>query len=169
MSELSKKAAYLKGYAEGLGAEFKSDEGKIVEKLLDVIEAMAEEIELLSADVCENREMIDEIDDTLLLIADDLYGDDEDDDDWDEYDDDDDDLFGDYDDDEEFDDFVDDDMDEEDYSGDFFEIQCPECSEDFMISYDDIVDNGEIHCPHCEKRVELDIDYEDGEDDEWSF
>ena len=44
MSELSSKIAYLKGYAEGLGAEFKSDEGKIIEKLIDIIEAMAQEI-----------------------------------------------------------------------------------------------------------------------------
>lgn len=167
MSELSSKIAYLKGYAEGLGAEFKSDEGKIIEKLIDIIEAMAQEIADLEMIVEENCDLIDEIDDTVLAIAEDFYGDDDDDDD--EYSDfDDDDLFGDFDDD--FDDFTDeDDEDDDEFSSDFFEIQCPECNEDFMINYDEITDEGEINCPHCKKRVELEIDFEDGGDDEWSF
>ncbi len=173
MNEISKKVEYLKGYAEGLGAEFKSDEGKIIEKLLDIISDMAEEIENLSADICENRELIDEIDDTLLLIADDIYGDDiDDEDDMDFLDDDDDelfDLFDDDDDDDEDFDFSDEELDDE--NSDLFEIQCPECHEDFMVEYDELVDGGVIRCPHCEKRVELEIDFteSDEEDDEWDF
>ena len=162
MSELSKKAAYLKGYTEGLGAELKSDEGKIIAKLLEVIEEMAEEIDYLAADVEENRELIDEIDDTVLAIADDLYGDD--DEDFNLFDDDDDDDF--FDEDEDFDDF--DDLDEDDDS-DLFEIQCPECNEDFMIEYDEIIDGGVIRCPHCDKRVELEIDFDEDEEDDIKF
>lgn len=156
MSELLNKAAYLKGYAEGMGG-MNSNEGKIIDKLLEVIEEMAQELEYLAADVAENRESIDELDNTFYMLAEDVYEEydyDEDDDDFlDLYDDDDDEFF---DDDEEF--------EEIDDNSDLFEIQCPECGDDFMIEYDEIIDGGEIRCPHCEKKVELDIDFDD--DDE---
>lgn len=157
MSGLSKKVSYLKGFRDGIGAELESDEGKIINKLLDIVEEMAEEIDRLSNAEKEREKMIDDLENDVLMLANDIYGDDDDDDDFG--------LFDDDDDDDDFDDFDD---SEDDESSDLFELQCPECGEDFMISYDEILDGKELRCPHCEKRIELELD-EDESDEDWSF
>ena len=87
MEDLIKKVSYLKGYADGLDLSPKSDEGKLIIKLLDVMSEMADTIEELNSRVDDVEDVVDELDDCVLEIADDLYGDDE----YDDYDDDDDD------------------------------------------------------------------------------
>ena len=47
MEDLIKKVSYLKGYADGLDLSPKSDEGKLIIKLLDVMSEMADTIEEL--------------------------------------------------------------------------------------------------------------------------
>ena len=84
MEDLIKKVSYLKGYADGLDLSPKSDEGKLIIKLLDVMSEMADTIEELNARVDDVEDVVDELDDCVLEIADDLYGDDE----YDDYDDD---------------------------------------------------------------------------------
>ena len=88
MEDLIKKVSYLKGYADGLDLSPKSDEGKLIIKLLDVMSEMADTIEELNSRVDDVEDVVDELDDCVLEIADDLYGDDE----YDDYDDDDDDA-----------------------------------------------------------------------------
>ena len=85
MEDLIKKVSYLKGYADGLDLSPKSDEGKLIIKLLDVMSEMADTIEELNSRVDDVEDVVDELDDCVLEIADDLYGDDE----YDDYDDDD--------------------------------------------------------------------------------
>ena len=89
MEDLIKKVSYLKGYADGLDLSPKSDEGKLIIKLLDVMSEMADTIEELNSRVDDVEDVVDELDDCVLEIADDLYGDDE----YDDYDDDDDDDY----------------------------------------------------------------------------
>ena len=84
MEDLIKKVSYLKGYADGLDLSPKSDEGKLIIKLLDVMSEMADTIEELNSRVDDVEDVVDELDDCVLEIADDLYGDDE----YDDYDDD---------------------------------------------------------------------------------
>ena len=86
MEDLIKKVSYLKGYADGLDLSPKSDEGKLIIKLLDVMSEMADTIEELNSRVDDVEDVVDELDDCVLEIADDLYGDDEYDD-YDEFDD----------------------------------------------------------------------------------
>ena len=146
MDDLIKKVAYLKGYAEGLDISPKSDEGKLIMKLIDVMAEMADTIEELTDRVYDVEDIQDELDESLLAIADDLYGDEELDD-YDDFDDDYDDEFADgYDD----DDFV-------GGESDYFEIECPNCGEDVMIDFDMIDDDSAIVCPNCHEEIELEF------------
>ena len=45
MEDLIKKVSYLKGYADGLDISPKSDEGKLIIKMIEVMSEMAETIE----------------------------------------------------------------------------------------------------------------------------
>ena len=89
---LTEKAAYLKGLADGLGLA-DSSQDKVLKAVIDMLGDLAESVEGLDGEMEAVCEELDEIEE-------DLYSDDDDDDF--EYDDDDDD---DYDDDDEFDDF----------------------------------------------------------------
>ena len=153
MEDLIKKVAYLKGYAEGLDISPKSDEGKLILKLIDVMAEMADTITELEDRVYDVEDIQDELDESLLAIADDLYGDDYDDYDDDEYDD----IFGD----DGYDDYDD---DEFEGGGDYFEIECPNCGEDVMIDFDMIDDDSEIVCPNCHEEIEL--EFKIGSDEE---
>ncbi len=151
MEDLIKQAAYLKGYAEGLDINPKSDEGKLIMKLIDVVGAMADRIGELEERVENVEDVTDELDDALFSIADDIYGDDyergiyEDDDDFD---------------DDEYDDLEDD-------GSDYFEIECPNCGEDVMIDFDMIDDDSAIVCPNCHEEIELEFNLNsDDEEDE---
>ena len=45
MHDVFKKISYLKGYAEGLKVDTKSNEGKLLLKLIDVIDELAEAVD----------------------------------------------------------------------------------------------------------------------------
>lgn len=147
MEDLIKQAAYLKGYAEGLDISPKSDEGKLIMKLIDVVGAMADKISELEERVMDVEDVTDELDEALYEIADDLYGDDYDDG---------------YEDDDFSDSEYDDELDED--GGDYFEIECPNCGEDVMIDFDMIDDDSAIICPNCHEEIELEFNV--GSDDE---
>ena len=161
MSDLTNKISYLKGLSDGMKISEKSDEGALITKLIDALEAAAEEIEKLSARCDETDTAIEELneenidlnmsmdellnyidaDDSLSLDEDDerYYGDDEDDDLFDAYDEDKDDLF---------------------------EIRCPECGEDVIVDFDMLDDENNIVCPNCHHDIELEFDIDEDEDGE---
>lgn len=153
MSGISKEIAYLKGLAEGMKISDKSDEGKLIGKMLEVLSDAADEIEALWERNDELEERFMELDEEIYaaeMDIDNLYDDfedavcDEGDDDFD---------FMDYDD--EFDDDGD----------DLFEIMCPECGEDVVVDFDMLDEENNIVCPNCHKDIELEFDMDD-EDDE---
>lgn len=149
MDSLSKKISYLRGYAAGLDISPKSDEGKLITKMLEVLDDMAAAIDELEYVQEETNDIIDELDESVFAIAEDLYGDDEYDDEYVGYDDDDD-FLDEYD--EEYDD---------DGENDYFEIQCPSCGEDVIVDFDMIDGDEPIICPNCHEEIELEIDFED--------
>lgn len=162
MSEISKKVSYLKGLAEGMAVSEKSDEGRLIGKLLEVLSEAADEIDALwnKNDELEDRlEALDEDVYSICMDVDGLYealdeeaGEDEDDYDYEDFDDDEDedDLFDMYD-------------DEEDG---LFEIMCPECGEDVVVDFDMLDDENNIVCPNCHQEIELEFDVEDDETEE---
>lgn len=154
MEDLIKKVSYLKGYADGLDISPKSEEGKLIIKLLDLMGDMADAIEELNDRVYDAEDVIDELDECVLAMADDVYGEDDEDDYDDIYgEDDDDDFFGDYD-------------DEYDGDGDdYFELQCPNCNEDVMIDFDMLDDENAIVCPNCHEEIELEFECDCGDEE----
>ena len=67
MEDLIKKVSYLKGYADGLDLSPKSDEGKLIIKLLDVMSEMADTIEELNSRVDDVEDVVDELDDCVFV------------------------------------------------------------------------------------------------------
>ena len=145
MSDLSKKVSYLHGFAEGLDISPKSDEGKILLKMLEVIDEMADKIDRLEEYQDRVGEILEEVENELSWLAYDVYGDENFDDDYDD----------DYDD----DDWLDDDEDGAD--NDLFEIQCPNCGEDVMIDFDMLDEDKGIICPNCHEEIELEFNFDD--------
>ncbi|MDO5396545.1 MAG: hypothetical protein Q4G33_01320 [bacterium] len=141
MSDLTKKAVYLKGLKDGMSGELTSENiNRLLDSLIDINEKLSEKVEEL-----EERIKILELFDSEKLGNDKVgFSYDEDDDE-----------------DEDFDDFEDEDYD--DGESDLFDIQCTECGEDFTVEYDEIMSDDAIRCPHCGARIELAIDFDDDE------
>lgn len=81
MSEISNRAAYLKGLADGLKLDVESTEGKLIDGILELLGDVAEELEILDQEQCFLADKMDEIDDVIEMIGDEVYGEDCDDDD----------------------------------------------------------------------------------------
>ena len=141
MAYLSEQAAYLKGLAEGMKIDDTKNEGKLLLKIIDVLDEIAATVEELDEEVLDNTERIEEVEDCLDDVCEDLY-----DDECGE-------CSGCGNDDEEFDD------DEEDM--DFYEVECPSCKE--KVYFDEDMINDEILiCPNCNEKIE--IEFEEGEE-----
>ena len=150
MSELSNKISYIKGLAEGMKLAGKSDEGGVIEKIIDALSDMAAEIEDISLfcdDVDEELDVLNESVTDIGISIGDIY--------------------------EQLDggaaepDIDNDYLDEndEDYDEDgLFEIMCPECGEDIIVDFDMLDEENNIVCPNCHKEIDLDFEIEDDND-----
>ncbi len=137
--DLKASVSYLRGFTEGLDLGEESKEQKVLQRIIDLLEDMTDEIEQLRVDYEELFEYTEAIDDDLTELEEDFYED--------EYDDDDDDDELDY--------------DYEEFDGGF-SIECPNCREIVLIE-DDILDAEEaveVTCPGCGEIVLVD-------DEEW--
>ena len=144
---ITEKVAYLKGLADGLDLDKDpSKEGKLISKIIDILEDIGLAVEDLEEDVEAIDEELEAISEDLADVEDIIFEDDDDDDDDDDDEDD-----------EEFD-FA-------DLGDDFFEIECPECGEDLVID-ESIFDVGEIGCPNCGNKFALDLVDEEEEDED---
>lgn len=128
---LTEKAAYLKGLAEGLNVNTDDDMGKLVLALIDVIDDIALTVADLEDELAETRDYIEEIDEDLGAVEEDLYDDDDDDDECDC-------CCGD---------------------DDFYEVECPACHDTICLD-EDMLCEGEIECPNCGTDLEFDFDDE---------
>ncbi len=136
MAYLSEQAAYLKGLAEGMNIDDTKSEGKLLLKIIDVLDEMAATIEELDEEVLDNTERIDEVEDCLDDVCEDLYDDDDeccgsccsDDDDFDD----------------------EDDMD-------FYEVECPSCKEKVYFD-EDMINDEVLVCPNCNEKIEIEFD-----------
>lgn len=80
---LEKKVAYLKGLCEGMNIDETTNEGKVLLKVVDVLDDIATEILAIYDTEDELQEQINEIDEDLAFVEDYLFDDDEDDEDID--------------------------------------------------------------------------------------
>ena len=128
---ISENAAYLKGLAEGLNITDSTAEGKIINKLLDLVADMAEKLEALDNSNTELYGYVEEMAEDLISLEDDFY---DVDDDYEDY--------SDLNDEDELDD-----MDEDEY----YEIECPSCGEKVCFTED--IDVESMKCPACGEDI----------------
>ena len=138
--ELTEKAAYIKGLAEGLALDETSAEARLIKELLALCSDMAEQISEMQEDMDDLGSYIEEIDEDLGDIEEILF--DNDDDDEDECDGNCDSCFADCDDGE-----------------DYYEIVCPSCGE--TVCFDESVNAESLVCPACGSPLGCIIDDDD--------
>lgn len=136
MENVTKRISYLKGLMDGLGVEADSEEMKIYNAILEVLEEINDTIDDLYDYQDELAQQVDLIDDDLAGVEEELIGccDDDGDDDYD----------------------YDDDLE-------YYELECPECGDIICIDEDCFEGDDEIICPNCKKPIEIDFDAEDAE------
>ena len=101
MDFLYEKISYLKGLADGLDVKADSKEGRLFNALMDVIEEIADGMNIIADEQDDVNEYLDVLDEDLSKVEKEVFGDmeiEEDDDDYEDYDD-----YDDYDDDYDFD------------------------------------------------------------------
>ncbi|MBR7122094.1 MAG: hypothetical protein IKC95_01355 [Oscillospiraceae bacterium] len=149
---ISEKAAYLKGYMDGLELDMEKPEGKMIERLVDLMCDMAKRLSDVEETTIAISDELDEIEEDLDAIEDYIL-DDEDDFDEDE-------------------DFGDDDFDEDEDFGDegfdfgdedsiIYEVKCA-CGE--VINFDEeTLEEGSMECPNCGELLEFSLEDEEEE------
>ena len=65
MSEITNRAAYLMGLAEGLKIDEEKPEGKLIMAMIDLLNDMAEELEALDDEQAFVADQIDELEEKL--------------------------------------------------------------------------------------------------------
>lgn len=133
---VTEKVAYLKGLAEGLNVAEDTKEGKLLRAIMDVLTDMAADLEDVRDCTAELTEQVDAIDEDLDQLEMDYY------EDYEDYDDGDCDCCDD---------------------GEYYDVCCPNCNEEFCVDEDTLLEGG-IECPNCGEHLEFDI--EECDDDE---
>ena len=136
---ITENAAYLKGLAEGLKVDESTNEGKLIVKMLDLIEEMAEKIEVLESANDELYTYMEGMAEDLVNLENDFYEEEGSDEDYS-------DLNEDY-------------EDEEYVDEEYYEIECPTCGEKICFTEDFDLDN--FLCPACGNKID-DIELIDG-------
>jgi len=137
MSNLSDRVSYIKGLAEGLKLDTDKNEGKLIDKMLELLSDMASEIDELRADHDDLSDFVESIDEDMADLEDAVYGDEEDDEDEDE-------------------------DDEED--GNLVEYTCPHCGEEMTFEVDNFDFDEDYLCPNCHQPLFPETPDEDGEE-----
>ncbi len=159
----SEKVAYLKGLAEGLGLGKETKEDKLFNAIIDILGAVAADLNDLEETAADLGDEIDAISDDLALVEEIVY-----DDECCDYDDC---CCGDYDD----DCCCGHDHDDDCCCGHshdhcccedepiFYEVTCPACENTITVD-EDVLALGKIQCPNCGEMLEFDmesIDYDE--------
>ncbi len=134
MAELRRKVAYVAGLAERYDLAESGREGKVLAEVIQVLRAVALDVDELRQDQREVEDYVEEIDNDLLCLEESLYDDDEDDED--------DGVLGDGGPSQQLGDFDDDEA--------YVELECPQCDQpsyyaEHLFSQDGV----ELTCPHC--------------------
>lgn len=126
MGNLKEQVAYLQGLTKGLNLNENSAEGKMLLKIVDVLDSFAEEIQCVNVAQEDLETYVETIDEDLTDLEDEIYVDSYEGASNSE-------LVDGYDDDE------------------FVEVACPVCHEEVTFDADILDDDDaiEVTCPHC--------------------
>ncbi len=147
MSNLTDRASFLRGLAQGMQLNKDTNEGKLLSEIIDVIGEMAKEMEKLQESYDELNEYVESIDDDLADMEEVIFGDEEDEEDGE-------DECG-----EECEDH-----DDEEENGETISYACPHCGHEMEFNAGDVDFDEDVLCPACKKPVFP--EYEPGEDDD---
>ena len=130
MSNLSDRVSYLKGLAEGLKLDTEKNEGKLIEKILELLSDVTNELVSLREDQDDLSSYVEAIDNDLSDLED-VVLDDEDGKDFD-------------------------DEDQKDNEDDnLVEYTCPHCGEEMTFEVDSFDFDEDYLCPNCHKPLFL--------------
>ena len=128
MSNLSDRVSYLKGLAEGLKLDTETNEGKLIEKILELLSDVTNELVSLREDQDDLSSYVEAIDNDLSDLED-VVLDDEDGKDFD-------------------------DEDQKDNEDDnLVEYTCPHCGEEMTFEVDSFDFDEDYLCPNCHKPL----------------
>lgn len=138
MSNLTDRVSYIKGLAEGLKLDTEKNEGKLIEKMLELMADMAAEVETLRHDHEELNEYVESIDSDLSDMEDVLFDDEE----------------------EEgcgcghcHHDNEEEDEDEDGDNDNLVEYTCPHCGEEMTFEVDNFDFDEDYLCPSCHQPL----------------
>ena len=131
MSNLTDRVSYLKGLAEGLKLDTEKNEGKLIEKILEVLSDLAKEVETVKEDQDDLNAYMEAIDNDLSDLEDAVLDDE------------------DYDGEEDFDE----DGDDEDEDDNLVEYTCPHCGEEMTFEVDSFDFDEDYLCPNCHQPL----------------
>lgn len=141
---LVERAAWLKGFAEGLGIDTQSGEGRLWGETIALLGDLARELDRLREADEANADALDDLAEELSYLEELTCGPDDEEDADEE------------------------DADEDDGpDGVVYDATCPVCGEE--ISFDeDTLEAGSVQCPNCGELLEFDLDPNetDGGDEE---
>ena len=126
MSNLSDRVSYIKGLAEGLKLDTEKNEGKLIEKMLELLADMAQEYDELRADHDDLSDFVESIDEDLGDLEDAVYGDEDEDEENEE---------------------------EGDEDGNLVEYTCPHCGEEMTFEVDSFDFDEDYLCPNCHQPL----------------
>ncbi len=125
---IAEKVSYIKGLAEGMKLDDSTNEGKVINAIIDVLGDIALNIEEIDSDLSDISDVVADLEEGVYELEDEIYGDDCDCD-------------------------CDDDCccDE-----DMYEITCPACNNTITVDFD-VISAGNIACPNCGENLEFDL------------
>ena len=149
---ISEKAAYLKGYMEGLALDTEKPEGKMIERIVDLLCDVTKRLADVEETTIAISDELDEIEEDLDAIEDFIMDEEFDDEDFDDFDDDLDDE----------DDFEEEGFDFGDEETTIYEVTCA-CGN--VIAFDEeTLEEGSIICDVCGENLEFSLDDEEIDD-----
>ena len=78
MVNLKERVAYLQGLTQGLNINSLSAEGKLLVNIIDVLDAMAEELNNIQMEQEDLKSYVESLDEDLTDLEEEVYGDDDD-------------------------------------------------------------------------------------------
>ena len=153
---ISEKSAYLKGLMDGLDIDTKSNEGKMIAAMVDLLGDMGKRVTEIEETTIAISDELDEIEEDLDAIED-FIMDEDDEYDWDD----------DYEDDDWDEDEDEDEPEEEpeegfDFGDEDTTIYEVECSCGNIIDFDEeTLEKGSIVCPNCGETLEFSLEDEE--------
>ena len=127
---IAEKVSYIMGLAEGMKLDDSTNEGKVLNAIIDVLGDIALNIEDIDSDLADVTDVVSDLEDAVYDLEDEVYCDEDCDCDC-----------------------CDDDCccDE-----DMYEITCPNCDNTITTDFD-VISSGSIACPNCGETLEFDL------------